>query len=313
MADFPALDTIKTIQEIATVMRSCEKDGRLKAFYIDVEAYCILIQAHCRYANLPRILPLRSLETLFERGAIESLTNETFRKLKQDWDILRAYTWTFGGLQDRDSFIRSIAVCEEELRAACSEDKPDGIADEKGSYGLTNADGPSYAVWHAAQSILKALTACKNCYCIPAHNFGARLCLGTYRKPTLNANKDNTGDHEINFDMFLSLEQDWHEARVHTAREITVKFSTGGGEQPNLTQTNAERAKERAMKINKLCEPITKHKTKTEYRLELKVKNDQLFKLQSERSTSLIDKTKEPVTLQQVVTTCTRGGYRLQG
>ncbi|KAK4221905.1 peptidase S8/S53 domain-containing protein, partial [Podospora fimiseda] len=50
-----------------------------------------------------------------------------------------------------------------------------------------------------------------------------------------------------------------------------------------------------------LCEPLTKHKTKAEYRLELKVKSGQLFKLQSERSMSLVDKTKDPVSLQQVL------------
>lgn len=54
------------------------------------------------------------------------------------------------------------------------------------------------------------------------------------------------------------------------------------------------------MRVRKLCEPIERLRPGA-YRLKLKVSGDQIFKLQSERSTFLVDRAKSPVTLEQIL------------
>src|SRR5262249_17194631 len=99
---------------------------------------------------------------------------------------------------------------------------------------------PSYAVWKAAQSIFDALLDCEKCTCPDQHEFGAKLSLGTYRKPIKkhirnpyqNPNRKARGDDnasdELDFDIFLSMEQDWHEVRIKTVKERIVRWAMAG-------------------------------------------------------------------------------------
>jgi hypothetical protein len=157
-----------------------------------------------------------------------------------------------------------------------------------------NIGEPTYAVWGAAQSIFKAMVACMNHPCTPAHDLGARLCLGTYRKPKLDL--DVVMD-EVDFNMFLSTQQDWHEVIVHTTsgRQVKVVFDESHNPSPEVKCAPVVKT----MKVKNLCEQITKIKSRALYRLVFKVTRSQLFKLQSERSGSVIQKSQNSISLEK--------------
>jgi hypothetical protein len=157
---------------------------------------------------------------------------------------------------------------------------------------------PPYEVWNAAQAVFKALAACRGCICHPVHEFGARLCLSTYRKPYVGTDV-GIDDDMFDFDMFISMMQEWHETCVHTAKEAVVQFTID--DDISQTQPKKKGPVNKPMKVKRLCEPIAKIKTMTSYRLELKVTKGQLFKLQSQRSKSLFDITKDSISLKQIL------------
>lgn len=149
-------------------------------------------------------------------------------------------------------------------------------------------DEPSYRVWSAAQSLFKALSGSTKCGCAPEHKVDATLGLGTYRKSDL----DDTND----FDIFLSLQQDWQEAHVQTVRNNVVRFFVDGeAPPPQRTTLNYK-----PMLVTKLCQQI-REKQKLSGRLEFKVERDILFKLRSKKCTAVIDHKKPTVSLQQFI------------
>lgn len=166
---------------------------------------------------------------------------------------------------------------------------------------------PSYAVWKAAQSIFDALLDCKGCSCPSQHEFGAKLELGTYRKPDKkpvvksirNRTRKSRGDDdavgELDFDMFLSMEQDWHEVRVQTVKEGVVGFAIAG----EVVPPRRGNAADESTKVEKLCGPISKTKTKALQRLVLKLTSGQLFEMGFEKSNFRIDKNAEPISLSR--------------
>lgn len=317
------LSTFKTIQEISKFLRSYETDVELKIFYADVTAYCAII--HGQYGDIRREVMasgspsvptpvLFYLESILRPRPERTTTEVALHELNRGWDSVRVCSddklrssficasLDFGTTQNqRKCFIQLLAACEEGLRAACPQDQSHWTIDDANQNATAKISEPSYAVWNAAQSILKALIACKNCPCNPAHDFGARLCLGTYRKPDITSNRGDDPEREFSFDMFLSLEQDWHEAHIHTTKETTVQFVVEDNTGQHLGKAKKQPQKALAMRVKRLCEPIARIRTMAAYRLELRVKRGQLFKLQSERSTSLVDKAKDPISLQQVL------------
>lgn len=134
----------------------------------------------------------------------------------------------------------------------------------------------------AAENTFKALDACQNCECVPAHDFGARLGLGTHRK----SNDDKLDDEDIDFDMFLSANEFWQEVRVHTTWDPAAQ----------------------CVRVKHLCQSIEKVRRSMAayYRLELKVMRGQLYKLQSKRSSGQVDPAQSPVTLHELL----QGGPR---
>jgi hypothetical protein len=100
---------------------------------------------------------------------------------------------------------------------------------------------PSRAIWKTAQSLFDALVGCKVCPCHQRCAFGAKLELGTYRKPenpdtmashpklhrarTSKAAKQRKTNEGLDLDMFVSMEQDWHEFRVHAIEDRAVRFA----------------------------------------------------------------------------------------
>jgi len=152
-------------------------------------------------------------------------------------------------------------------------------------------NGPTTTSDHrrGAGALFKALMASKNCTCQPTHEFGARLCLGTYRKPDL----DKDIDEDFDFDMYLSMRQDWQEVHVHTTRETVVQFVNDEGLRPQK-----KKPEYKPMRVKRLCEQVQKAAS---HRLEFKVESGRLWKLRSERSTFPIDRTKAPVSLEQFI------------
>ncbi|KAI0101217.1 pfs domain-containing protein [Daldinia grandis] len=317
--------TSKTIQEIAKTLRLRENDGDLKVFYADLTAYCAMIRDHAnrihragiRIADkyLDRILTHLSSTLISSHKLLGKSTcgTSSYTKLSifnQNWEKIQKTddgsklqfienTLSFGtSIDERNKFIEALALWEEDFRGQYPDDPSQWTAEDFAPQ--RNISEPSYAVWSAAKSIFKALVACKNCPCSPTHDFGARLSLGTHRKPVL----DDDTEEDVDFDMFLSMKQDWQEARVHTMKETVVQWAID--DEPHNPQAKRKKPQTPAMKVRRLCEPIVKIKKMTAHRLEFKVTRGHLYKLQSERSQFLPDKTKDAVTLEQFL----RGGSR---
>ncbi|KAK1240172.1 hypothetical protein MKX08_007614 [Trichoderma sp. CBMAI-0020] len=170
---------------------------------------------------------------------------------------------------------------------------------------------PSYAICKAAQSIFDALLDCKGCSCPSQHEFGAKLELGTYRRPNKKINKkplvksirnrirnprgDGDAAGDLDFDIFLSMERDWYEVRVQTFKEPGV----GSGFPAEVASPHVSSTENRDGRVERLCRPITKTKKKALQRLVLKLTSGQLFEMGFEKSNFLIDKTATPISLSQ--------------
>lgn len=316
--------TSRTLQEVANILRISEKDGELMIFYADLTAYCAMICGHAQRISrvgieidgnyLHRVLAHLGSALLSHNSLEWSACGITLYAklgtLNQRWEHIRKadsgtklqfieqFFKFASSIEERNKFIQELRSWEDDFRAQYPEDPSQWVAENFAPQ--TKISEPSYAVWNSANTIFKALVACKNCPCSPMHDFGARLSLGTYRKPA----PDDDADDELDFDMFLSMKQDWHEARIHAAKETVVQWAVDDGVQG--LQTKRKRPQVKAMKVKRLCEPIEKMKKMTAHRLELKVTRGQLYKLQSERSQFSIDKTKDAVSLEQFL----RGGSR---
>lgn len=307
----------RTIQEVAKVLRADEKDGECKVFYADLTAYCAIIRDHANRINRAGIVIdekhlhriLAHLNSTVSPYGLQGYppcglpSYSSLRTLNQRWERVRKnddgaklqfirQSVSFGvSVEERNEFVQVLALWEDDFRAQYPDDPSQWTAEDFAPQKKINE--PSYAIWSAAKSIFKALAACQNCPCSPMHDFGARLSLGTYRKPVL---EDDTSE-EVDFDIFLSMKQDWHEARVHTTKESIVRWAADNEAQG--LQVKRKKPQVQAMKVKQLCEPIQKAKKLTARRLEFRVMRGQLFKLQSERSQFSINKTRGAVSLKE--------------
>ncbi|EHK50330.1 hypothetical protein TRIATDRAFT_81264 [Trichoderma atroviride IMI 206040] len=317
--------TFATIRDVTRLLRTEEIDNELKAFYANVNANCTLMTrdwsriSKSAYgidedlvsrtlSHLGSIITTSSLKPL--QGSISSATcYGGMRAFNQEWNLIQKQSdksmriqhvrscTNFGKtLEERNRFIQRLNEYEDELQARYPDFQPDWISEDL--LIKKSIRQPSYAVWNAAQSIFKALVACSDCECTPSHEMWAQLGLGTYRKASLNEEIDM--DSGLDFDMFLSIKQDWQEAHILMSEEVkerAVVFQDDS--EVKKPQTRKSIAKTKQMRVKRLCEPIAKMRTMAAHRLELKVMRDQLFKLRSERSTSLVDTTRSPITLEQ--------------
>lgn len=319
-ADAQLQNVLKTIQEIARLLRTHEGNGELKVFYADLTAYCAVIRDHSNRINqaghgIDHNLRAKILHHL---GSVITPPTHDFSEFSRHWsalhsqqsdvarlDFVRSHVNFGHTLDSRNTFIRSLACCEDELKSLYPDDPSQWVTD--GFFPSKKIREPSHSVWKAARSILGALTACQRCLCTPTHHFGARLCLGTFRKPYSVQDEDaEADDDELGFDLFLSMEREWHEARVHAVRGTAIRWQVEGSQNP---EAKRKRAKPKPMRVKQLCEPIGRIRAMSSgasHRLELQVTNGKLFKLQSQRSTSPFDKTKDALSLQDFL----RGGSR---
>lgn len=313
--------TFATIRDVTRVLWIEETDNELKAFYANVKACCALMTRD--WSRLSKSAygideglvsrTLSHLASVITTGALEPFSSTPnygeMRAFNQEWNLVQTQSdervklqhvrscTNFGEtLEERNQIIQSLNECEDEFQARYPDYQPDWMSEDLSIN--TSIRQPSYAVWNAAQSIFKALVACSDCECTPSHEMQAQLGLGTFRKTSLNEEIDM--DSGLDFDMFLSMKQDWQEAHILLSKEVkerSVVFQDDG--EAKKTQTRKSIVKTKQMRVKKLCEPIAKIKTMAAHRLELKVMRDQLFKLRSERSTSLVDTTRSPITLEQ--------------
>lgn len=312
------LSAFRTLQEIAKFRRAQEQDVELKIFYADLTAYCAMIRSHASYitsglrlnsnptALIPRMVRLlEGVMTISFLVDLKGRSDNRLRALTKTWDDVKTGSddkvkihllddsLYFGGTIQRQEFIAALSSLEEEIRGSYAEEWSSSLADDLAPTRKTRE--PSYAVWKAAQSIFEALWGCKECECNPSHELCARLCLGTYRTSPSN-NSDEDIDNEIYFNMLLSNGQELQHARVRSVRTTAVQWSV----EVEASQ-KPRKPRPRPMRVKRICEPMIKMRTMASYRLELKVARNQLYKLQSVKDDLYLDKTKEPVSLRQLL------------
>ncbi|KAL7951536.1 pfs domain-containing protein [Trichoderma barbatum] len=326
-----ALDSIQllvtaaaTIHGASKILKTEEKDGELRVFYTDVTAYCAMIAYH--WKRISKVVYEYGVDEGLVFGTLDHLesaiasdilhlphdtlpSSPRYRRLRafnRHWhsiqkqsdkdvrlQLIRSCTNFGANVEERNRFAQSLAGYEEELQARYPENQSDWILEELSANASLRQ--PSFAVWNAAQSIFKALVACSNCECTPTHNIRAQLRLGTYRKPNVGGGID--ADTDLDFDMFLSMKQDWQEAHVLMVKENVVQFQINNAMEQPKGKNRATKITQ--MRVKQLCEPIAKIQAMAAHRLEFKVIRDQLFKIRSERSTFLIDRTRSPITLEE--------------
>lgn len=296
--------TYNSLEQIAGTLRLSEEDPQLKSFFAQLRVYLNMICQHLKRISSSRVTIdknfqnrlLSFIESIFTGDLSQLSFDARLRRLDELRDDIQGladngakveahqHCLDFGETQiERDEFLESLSALENELETQYPEDRSQLTAEDRGP--LIKISEPLYGVWSAAESIFKALVACKDCNCTPTHDFGARLCLGTHRKPDCEA------DDQVDFDIFLSLKEDWHEAHIHTARDRAVTIA--------VEQSKKRKRTPMSIVVTQLCQQIAKVSPMVGYRLQLQVTKGQLLKLQSQRSGSPVDKTKHPVSLDQ--------------
>jgi hypothetical protein len=193
----------------------------------------------------------------------------------------------------REELIEYLQGWEKNMMAQYPEFPPEGPFDEF-QMPKKRTSEPSYDVWKEAQSLFKALLKLKACSCHSQHEFGAGICLGTYQKPAEPQGRIDEGQF---FDMFLTVQQQWHETHAYIVKKRSVNFVEDTkekdlkGKKPAFPQT---------MRVKKLCEPLIKRKPSDRIRFKVD-ETGQLLKLRSDKGRFRTDETKEPISLQQVI------------
>ncbi|KAH8124534.1 hypothetical protein LI328DRAFT_166856 [Trichoderma asperelloides] len=325
------LKTSESVMEIAHLARINDANKETRVFYSHLASHCVRLRDYSLRArqsssrissehvnqaltHLGSIVSKSCLQqspsnpaTLeFRLGMLNLLWSEE-RKQSSERRLDFISRWLTPGEQQGwvDSALES---CADELDKQHPDQASKKSAD---NFPSLNIIEPSYTICKAAQSIFDALLDCKGCSCSNPHEFEAKLELGTYRRPNKKVNKkrldksirkraryprgnDNTVG-ELDFDMFLSMERDWHEVRVQVGKERGVCFNILG-EAPSPRVSSTE---DRHARVERLCKPITKTKTRALQRLVLKLNSGQLFEMGFEKSNFPIDKTANPISLSQ--------------
>jgi hypothetical protein len=328
------LKTSETVLQMAEIARDNEVNEEARVFYCHLMFYCVRFRDYVSRArqissrlnrelvnqalrHLGSLVPETGLQepqpytvTLeFRLGAL-SLHWGEIRKQPDDakLEFIRRWSELGASKERRGEVDKALESCADDL----DKQQPDhSFKNPAEIFASPNIGEPSYAVWKAAQSIFDALLYCKGCSCPSQHEFGAKLELSTYRKPEKKIDKkpgtkstrncirksrgyDNAAG-ELDFDMFLSIEQDWHQVRVQTVKERVVGFAIPG----EVVLPRGGNAAGGSTKVEKLCRLIGKMKTKALQRLVLKLNRGQLFETRFEKSNFWIDKTAEPISLSQ--------------
>ncbi|KAG4258877.1 hypothetical protein FPRO03_13343 [Fusarium proliferatum] len=307
--------TYKVAQQITEAIWANERNEELRSFCASLMAYFNMIKRSLSILDnksVPSVdnslitLLLAPIKLVFPPACFEGLTKDRLRELMRlsdniarakidsknsanivSLDLSRTY-------ESRDEILKSLAMCEGTLRDSYLEDLSCWDIEDF-SPQLAISELP-YGISNAAQSMFEAMVACTNCPCKLEHDFGARLYLGTHRKPEATLKTED--EDVIDFDMFLSTKSDWQEVRVHAWRNKVVQIVTGP---TSDSQSKRKRTEAKSLKIKRLCEAIAKIKSMAAYRLELKVLRNQLFQLQPEICNSAIDTVQNAISLEYIM------------
>jgi hypothetical protein len=307
------LEVARIFREMADLLKRNETERDLKNFYGHMMALCLLVTDHAKRVEAVVSPDNALIHQLLDR--FQSLTTAHILQMLSDLPIYASHSrlwalkdyWNSSEKQSRNAKLDLIRECLDFGSSPEQRDELIEFLEKRVDEFLVlypedtsklpmddcppqrKRSEPSYAVWAAAQALYEALVA-SICSCDPTHKYGARLRLGTYQKPDL--------DKDFNFDMFLALEQFWQEVHIRTVRESKVKFAHNNEMEQAKTK---EKLKSDRKQVKRLCKPIEKIKKMSSYRLQFMVENRQLWKLQSEESMSLIDKSKPPISLEQFI------------
>lgn len=311
-------ETVETFREVAELLKRSETTPRAH-FYTHLWAHCILIREHLHRIEFvveednPHVVQILNIletrvqaEILSQGTALRQFPGRRYNRLlllSKLWQEIKAHNTDakfefvkkYIDLQpDRESsneFVEYLEEWENIIVAQYPENSSNQSRRQSGSRRRKRRN-PSDDVWDAAESLFDALLRSKDCGCRPVHDFGMRLRVGTYRRPP--GIKDNAYSNR-DFEMFISMEQEWHEAHVRIdekQRGKIIQFAT----EPEIPGPKRQKTS-RYMKITQLCQPIRKSRP-SERRLQLRVDGQgRLLKLVSNKCCFAVDK--PPISLQE--------------
>lgn len=329
------LNTSETLLQMAEIARVSVIDREAKVFYSHLGYHCVRFRDHALRARqaplrLDRKLvgqTLQHFDSLVSESSLQELVTCTstlqmrLGTLNLYWkEIRRQHNEAKRGFVERcltpgrsqDELLevdKALEACADRFDKHQPEEHSITNVDKPTFLGISE---PSYAVRKAAQSVFDALVECKECSCPGQHEFGAKFGLGTYRRPGKKVEKkptgkslqarqrklrnDNDADCNLDFDLFLSMEEDWHEIRVQTAKEKSVTIVLPGDDIPDRKECNVA---DGYAKVERLCGPISKTKKTDRQRLVMKLTSGQLFEIRFEKSNFEVDKTAEEISLSR--------------
>ncbi|KAJ0159681.1 Major intracellular serine protease [Colletotrichum tanaceti] len=285
--------------QMAVVARLNDSNGDSKVFYSHLALNCARLHEFAK-ASLRLDAGLVS-QALAHLGSLIPTTGvpELPAYFAKIVEFVSRWVGPVAPGRDLDLFDGALESCVDEI---CRQ-QPVQSRDEAGNVSVSGIDEPSFAVRKAAQSVFNALLSCKDCACSCPHRFGAKLELGTYRKPTKPAKRarryriKNKTAEALDFKMFLSMERNWNEVRVHTLKETQVGFCL----LDDSAVPHGKSASAVFQSIKTLCAPITRTQSKPLQRLELKLTGNQLFEMGFEKTNFRIDKSTEAISLAQCI------------
>ncbi|KAF6830083.1 pfs domain-containing protein [Colletotrichum musicola] len=316
------LAILQVFQEAADILKTHEPSLASKIFFGDLKARCLMLHQDLSLVDKSRFEAdicligqiSYHLELVVGRGesawrrdsSSQFICGSRLHAFREDWEKVSsqvdptskleiARSWLGATPYDRRSFIEPLDTYTNDVRGRYLEPASKPTQDDQPPSVRMKIPPPSVCM--AAQSIFDALVACKICKCKHPHEFDARFRLGTYRKPRLDPNLVN---FELSFDTFLSCEQHWQETHFRATEELKpqamVQFAINDDHGMDARPTRRDEKM-----VKRLCAHVKVMRSFASYRLELKVSHGKLFHLDPTVSTSLVDQTREAVSLAQVL------------
>ena len=211
----------------------------------------------------------------------------------------------FGSRQRQDALITHLKQAEEACREYSRVD-PSDLALEH-DLRTRQKRLPPLDIWPLAQSVYSALDSSKTDWCgrcnVP-HLYNARLCIETYR--------DRNDVKECDFDMFLGLDQLWHEARVRSITKCAVRFGIDDDDSGDNKRHKEIKQQIRrrgglkggngsGIKVKSLCRIFEDSQTRWMFRLNFEVRDNELWKIASAQSSFNVDTSEEAISLAQFI------------
>jgi hypothetical protein len=308
------LHSIRTFREIAKALLSSDTVAKeVKSFCRRLRVHCYLIEEPAERIHDPDHHLVQGLLTRFQ-STVTSIVPETWCTpanlsaysllwaLNCHWDSIDSHLASyqldlitsylnFGSTsKQQDELLNFLDSWLEEVEDKFPEDSSRWSVVDYIPQRMAKRSEPSYAVCTAAQVAHKTLLTalCTPARCQMKHEYGAQLCLGTYRHSLFN--------ESVDFDMFLAVEQLRQETRVRTAvKRPVVTFALNDEPRQDKTRTSPGSP----WRVRNLCHTILKIRSwPSSWRLKFEVQDQHLKKMASEMSSLVIDTSKAPISLQ---------------